>query len=106
MPSTSATLFPYTTLFRSRMGVSVVGIESQTAIRARPQRHEPGVVVRVGEASAPIQRAYLRAGQGHRPGDEIGFQEEPECTGPVSRPEGIAVIIVKAGSRRCAGTKA
>ena len=80
-----------------RVGVSVVGIEGQAAIGARPQGHEAGLVVRVGEASAPIYRTYLCTSRRHGPGGEVRLQKEPECTCTVSRPEGIAVSLVKKG---------
>src|SRR3989442_7199048 len=59
-----------------RVGVSVVGIERQTAIGPRSQGQEAGLVVRIGEASAPVDRTYLRISQRHRPGHEVRFQKE------------------------------
>src|SRR5207245_146729 len=88
-----------------RVGVSVVGIERQTAIGPRSQGQEAGLVVRIGEASAPVDRTYLRISQRHRPGHEVRFQKEPQRTGTVRRPEGIAILGVKLGSSSRAGSE-
>ncbi len=85
-----------------RVGVCVVRIERQTAIGTRSQGNKACLVIRACEASAPIQRSDLGISQGPGPGDEAGFEQGPERTGSVRRPEGIPVV----GIKHCRGSSA
>src|SRR5215472_2470969 len=89
-----------------RVGIGVIGIKRQTLVGARTQGDKSRVIVRVGEASAPVHRTYLRIGQRHRPCYEVWLQQGPQGPSPVRRPERIAIVAVKHRGSRCARAEA